>query len=475
MKVALIWFKQDLRLFDNPALHHAIQENDTVIPLYIFENAASKNHHSQLGGAQKWWLAHSLNALNTALEKLGSQLILQQGNALEIIVSLVKEMNIDCIYWNSIYEDQQIQKILQARGLSVKTFHASLLTQPENIHNKSGGYFKVFTPYWRYCLTQIPSKKIYPSPKKIHTQIPQKFQHTSKNLLSSLTKKLPKWSHKFNSYWQPGELGAQKKWENFIETQLNDYAKLRDFPSVHVASGLSAHLHFGEISIYQLFHEANQCLSSSHINFHSIERFINEIGWREFCHYLLHHFPELPRKNFNAKFDHFTWERHAGFLKKWQSGQTGYPIVDAGMRELWETGIMHNRVRMIVASFLIKDLLIDWREGEKWFWDTLVDADLANNTANWQWVAGSGADAAPYFRIFNPILQGQKFDGEGLYVKRWVPELKNIPKKYIHSPWLAPAAILKEAKVILGKTYPFPLIDHAKAREKALKMYKKLK
>lgn len=469
MTNALVWFRQDLRLEDNPALAQACREQDFILPLYIWDEVTTP-----LGGAQRWWLHHSLEAFKASLKKARLNLCLRKGNALTVLKQLVKDYRIDTLYWNRCYEpatiarDTLIKQFFQAEGITVVSTNGSLLHEPWQITNTSGHFFKVFTPYWRACLKQMN----LPAPYTLSC-IPNALTATSEPLAS--WKLLPhklNWADAFGLYWEPGEKGAQKKLTQFIENTLKGYNTSRDEPAKDSTSKLSPHLHFGEISPQQIWRAMERVNYDTEVDLPSVERFLSEIGWREFSYHLLYYNPSLPHAPFKPDFNAFPWENNAFFLKRWQTGMTGYPIVDAGMRELWHTGYMHNRVRMIVASFLTKDLLIDWRLGASWFLDTLVDADIANNSASWQWVAGCGADAAPYFRIFNPVLQGEKWDPEGKYVKQWVTELHSVPAQWIHKPWMIPA---DNPHAILAKNYPKPLLDHATAREKALLYYKMIR
>ena len=467
MKRVLVWFRQDLRLTDNPALYEAVKFADDVIPVYIFETQPD----FEIGAAQCWWLHHSLSALQASLAEKGVDLLLIKGNAKTLIPKLITQYKADGVYWNRCYEpasitrDKALKAELQAEGFLVKTFNASLLNEPWTIMNKSGSYFKVFTPYWRYCLTQLQGYRPLPVPKLKQSAV-IKCENLSQWWLCP---QKPNWAQGFANSWQPGEQQAKRRLKTFINKKLEKYAGQRDFMAADHTSHLSPSLHFGELSPGQVYNATQAAVDSV-----DRQRFLAELGWREFSYYLLYHFPELAKENFNRKFNDFPWLNTSKQLRQWQSGETGYPIVDAGMRELWQTGYMHNRVRMIVASFLTKHLLIDWRKGADWFLDTLVDADLASNSASWQWVAGCGADAAPYFRIFNPVLQGEKFDRQGEYIRRWLPELDCLPNKYIHQPWSASATLLDEAGIQLGKDYPKPMIDHAFARQRALNAYKKL-
>lgn len=472
MSAVLVWYRHDLRLADHPALFHAGANSDDVLPVYILDTA----HPRPMGGASRWWLHHSLSALSTALKQQGAHLALVQGEAIASLLSLVKQSPIKAVYWHegiNPYDracDEKLKAEMAVLGVEAHCYSANLMHDPARFLNLSGQGYKVFTPFWRKCAFQIPNRRLYPIPKlKQHTRL------ASESLTSwDLLPIKPNWATHFPEYWQPGEAGAHQQLDQFIRSRLEDYDIGRDFPARAMTSRVSPHLHFGEISPLQIWTALDEIKTRDAGFRASLSRYRSELGWREFNHHLLFHYPDLATQNVNRKFDAFPWKLNQKQLRAWQKGLTGFPIVDAGMRELWHTGYMHNRVRMIVGSFLVKDLLIDWRLGEAWFWDTLVDADWANNAGGWQWVAGAGADAAPYFRVFNPKLQGEKFDPEGKYVAQWVPELARLPAKYIHEPSMAPAAVLATAGVVLGKTYPRPLVAHNVARDEALAAYKAL-
>lgn len=470
MSTAIMWFRQDLRCTDNTALAQACNQHQTVIPLYILDNQAPR----PMGSAQKWWLHHSLLSLQQNLLNYGLKLRLIKGNALNNLSQLIDQQPISAVYWNRCYEpdsiarDQTIKAALKLRGIIVKSFNGSLLNEPWTMQTQAGNYFKVFTPYWKQALKQL----VIPDAISLTQSLPPMTEDGECLDDWNLLPKKPDWAYEFPRYWQPGEAGAMEKLEDFIRGRLQGYQSARNEPAKESTSRLSPHLHFGEISPWQIWRAIEQAKQDPAVDHLSADHFLSELGWREFSYHLLYHFPALPETPFRPAFNAFPWQNDAQALSRWQKGITGYPIIDAGMRELWQTGYMHNRVRMIVASFLTKDLLIDWRQGEAWFWDTLLDADLANNAASWQWVAGSGADAAPYFRVFNPVVQGEKFDPEGEYVRRWVPELAKVPKPWLHKPWEAPANALG---IKLGQEYPYPVVDHAKARAKALEIYQSLK
>ncbi|ACI23155.1 deoxyribodipyrimidine photolyase [Coxiella burnetii Dugway 5J108-111] len=425
----IFWFRQDLRLSDNPALVEAAKSADHLIPLYILDDQLK-----MLGDAQRWWLHHSLSSLQTALSKKGTSLILKKGDTKRVLLELIKKYKVEKIYWNRSYEPpyREIDTYLENRlpPLSVEIYHSTLLTEPQKIKNKSGGYYKIFTPFWKHINASLQPRKTLAAPKKFS----QHRAIKSDNLETwNLLPKHPDWSQGFDQ-WKPGEKNAQIVLKKFIKENLKNYPAHRDRPDISSTSHLSPYLHFGEISIRQVWTAITQATIQDKNLQKAADVFLRQLIWREFAYYLLWHFPQMGKSNFRNQFDNFKWKKNKNWLRAWQKGLTGYPIVDAGMRELWCTGYMHNRARMIVASFLVKDLMIDWREGEKWFWNTLLDADLANNALGWQWIAGCGLDAAPYFRIFNPILQSKKFDPDGTYIKRWIPELAKVPSKYIHYP-----------------------------------------
>jgi len=470
----IVWFRQDLRLTDNPALAEAAASGRPVIPVYVLDETGDA-----LGGASLWWLDKSLAALDAGLGERGSRLILRRGDPALRISEIIAATGAGAVYWNRLYDrhavarDSALKSDLKAAGIEVVSCNGGLLAEPWTVKTGGGEPYKVFTPYWRAARAKIEPVPARPAPPTLPA--PATWPHGDRLADWGLHPRNPDWSGGF-SIWTPGEDGANTALERFLQRGMADYAQARDRPDVEGTSRLSPHLHFGEIGPRQVWHAVQLAMQSGKASIakHG-EKYLSELGWREFSHHLLYHFPALPQQNFRADFDDFPWDHDEAALKRWQRGQTGYPIVDAGMRELWHTGWMHNRVRMVVASFLVKHLRQHWHQGEAWFWDTLVDADLANNAASWQWVAGSGADAAPYFRIFNPILQGERFDPEGDYVRRWVPELQALPARFIHKPWEAPALVLREAGVTLGATYPMPMVEHDKARALALAAFSALR
>lgn len=475
---AIVWFRQDLRLSDNPALCEAAARGGSVVPVYIW--APGEEGDWTPGGASRWWLHQSLSALDNSLGALGSRLVLRCGDSLEVLRALVKESGAKAIYWNRRYEpaiiarDRAIKAALRDDGLTAESFNAALLIEPPHFANKQGEPYKVFTPFWKAAVAEIA----VPEPLEVPEALPAPKKWPKSAPLDSLRLEptIP-WAEGMRAAWTPGEAGANQELQRFLAGPIGSYKGERDLPGTRGTSRLSPHLHFGEISprTLALVARGHAEYAGGPGDLEEAEGWVRQVYWREFAHYLLYHYPRTPLEPLRPEFARFPWADNPNALRAWQKGRTGYPIVDAGMRELWTTGWMHNRVRMIVASFLIKDLMIPWQEGAKWFWDTLVDADLANNTLGWQWTAGCGADAAPYFRIFNPISQGMKFDPRGDYVRRWVPELANLPDAYIHCPWEAPPLELHAAGVTLGKDYPAPMVDHAEARVRALDAYQRLK
>ena len=471
----IVWFRQDLRLEDNPALAEAAASGRPVVPLFVLDDG---DETRPLGGAAKWWLNRSLTALAGSLAARGSRLILRRGDPAEIVEAMASEIGAEAIHWNRLYDsasvarDSALKMSLAGRSVTVRSFNAALLNEPWTVKTGQGGGFKVFTPYWRAARERLGRVETAPSP--LGLALSDAWPESEGITAWRLHPSSPDWSAGLN-VWTPGEVGAGARLEAFLDHVLDGYAEARDRPALGAGSHLSPHLHWGEIGPRQIWNRAHAHVHAEGRGERDLDKFLAELGWREFNHQLLFHHSDLPTANFRAGFDSFPWRDDPGAFAAWSRGETGYPIVDAGMRELWATGFMHNRVRMIVASFLTKDLMIDWRAGEAWFWDTLVDADLASNVTNWQWVAGCGADAAPYFRIFNPTAQGERFDPDGAYVRRWLPELAALPTAVIHQPWTAPPAMLAMAGVRLGATYPRPIVDHGDARKRALAAYAGLK
>ncbi len=466
----IFWIREDFRIDNNPALSFATNNHENVIALYIYNNNEFDNKRE----AQKWWLFKSLESIKTELSKFKINLEILKGDELDIFSKLKKKDDV-CIYWNKIYEPDVISKGKKIRDLFIKNeieykyFKGNILNEFQEVTKNDGTPFKVFTPFWRTAeqiyLNQPPSKN-YTVKKKTKAI---NFFKNSLDLKNILPNK--KWYEKFDKYWKVSENDSQKILKDLLENKIKDYGTNRDIPSINGTSRLSPYLKFGQIHVNTIWKKCSE-LKSKGIGY---RKYINELGWREFSHSLINYFPEFLKGNFRKEFDKFPWAKNEKFLKAWKKGMTGYPIVDAGMRELYETGWMHNRIRMVVGSFLVKHLRINWIEGEKHFRNCLLDFNKANNVAQWQWVAGCGADAAPYFRIFNPILQGEKFDKEGIYVKKWVPELNKVPAKFIHKPWEMEIKYQEAIKTIIGKDYPQPIVIHEKARAAALDAFQSLK
>ena len=466
---AIIWFRKELRLDDHPALSAAIRSGQPLVAVYVLDEESSGTR--SFGGATRWWLHQSLEQLAGSIAELGGRLILRRGETVSVLAALAKETGADALFFtrNHAPADIAVENAVNERLSGLLELHrhgGRLLFEPERALKQDGTPYRVFTPFWKGCLaleepgTPLPPPDRWPAPAR----------HPASDALADwqLCPEKPDWAGGLRERWQAGEAGAFTALEAFLEHAVFEYGKTRDFPAGGHTSALSPYLHLGEISPRRVWH-MTRAAAAQHRQGEKTEPFLRQLGWREFSHHLLFHNPELATKPLQPQFAAFPWRDDPAALERWQKGQTGYPIVDAGMRELWATGWMHNRVRMIVASFLIKDLLIPWQTGEAWFWDTLVDADPANNAASWQWVAGCGADAAPYFRIFNPSLQSKKFDGDGHYIRRWIPELADCPDKYLHEPWRNPDAEEQTP------AYPSPIVDHAQARDRALAAYQEIR
>lgn len=478
MKPILLILKNELRLEDNPLFIYASSQSKPIIPIFILD----KQYTWSEGAASKIWLKNSLLDLRDQLQDIGLNLIFRKGDFITELKKLIQETKADEIIYSRSFENETkntYKDLDQIKTLNVKSFNSFSLFDPDLIRNKSGGIFKVFTPYYKHCLTLVEEEIV----SKYKTQLmdlkhlkksfkADAFSFFKQNKIKSLDindnnlalNNQAKWQNKLLQYWDISSKGASNQLKRFVRDLAETYSRDRDFPRLDGTSKLSPYLHFGQISPFRIWKETEE-----------FEAYQRQLVWREFAIYILYHFPDSSHKNLDQKFNKFKWQKSKSLLEIWQKGLTGYPIVDAGMRELWETGWMHNRVRMIVGSFLVKDLLIPWQEGAKWFWDTLLDADLANNSMGWQWVAGSGVDASPFFRIFNPILQGEKFDPDGAYVKKWCPELSKLDSKWLHKPFEAPPLVLQAAGIKLGRDYPVPIINHFEARDKALELLKATK
>ena len=467
MTTAIVWFRRDLRLADNPALHRAASEHQRVIPVYL--HTLKEEIPWQPGAASRWWVHHSLAALDSALQQRGSRLIIRAGDSsLVTLRDLIRETGATGVYWNRLYEpatlnrDRAVKAALRADGLIAESHQAALLIEPWTLLKADETPYQVFTPFWKACLQKLPPAVPLPIPPlPAPDRWPYSLPLTALELLPRI-----RWDDGLTAAWQPGESSALAQLDWFCESALTGYAKWRDWPGRDGVSRLSPHLHFGELGPRQIWAAATEATDGDPLGDKGAETFLREIGWREFAHYVLYHWPHTPEQPLQERFAAYPWrDEYADLLRAWQRGQTGYPMVDAGMRQLWRTGWMHNRVRMLVASFLIKNCRIPWQEGARWFWDTLVDADLASNTLGWQWTAGCGTDAAPYFRIFNPIRQGEQFDPDGAYVRRWVPELAKLPASALQQPWTQST----------GGDYPAPVVDFAASRAEALAGYERVK
>ncbi len=476
--LTIVWFRQDLRLADNPALEGAVA-NGNIIPVYILSPEGSDQarrdgfHH---GGASRWWLHHSLEALDRDLQTFGGRLVVRRGEPAEVLTRLAADSGATTVHWNrrlepaGIATDREVKQALRDEGLEGHSFNGNYLHEPWNVLNKKGAPYKVFTPYWKALLAEGIDQSILSEPESLNA-VPAEIDSETIDSIGLLPRL--DWADGFADWWTPGEAGAWDRFESFID-EVAGYHETRNQLDLDGTSRLSPHLHFGEISPRQVVARVRAAYPHA-LEETGPEAFLREIGWREFGANLLYHFPRSETDNLDGRFDHLPWRNHPDHITAWRRGQTGIPVIDAAMRALWATGWMHNRARMIVASFLTKNCLVDWRIGADWFMDTLVDADLPSNTAGWQWVAGTGADAAPYFRIFNPVLQSGKFDPEGAFIRRWVPELAELPDKALFAPWEADPGTLSRAGVTLSETYPRPIVDLKASREAALEAFQQIK
>ena len=475
MSITIVWFRQDLRLADNPALSRAAEAGD-IIPVYVLPPETGRRDGFANGGASRWWLHHSLTALDAALRDKGSRLVVRQGDPIEVLPALVAGTNASGVVWNRRLEpagievDRELKRRLHEASVEARSFEGNYLHEPWNVLNKQGEPYKVFTPYWKALLATGIDLPVCPAPERLNA-VPEAAGGASIDSLG-LQPALD-WADAFPEWWTPGETGAWERFEAFLG-EVDQYHATRNRLDLDGTSRLSPHLHFGELSPRQIVARV-RAEHPDALDHKGTEHFLREVGWREFGANLLHHFPQTETDNLDARFDRLAWQNDEALIEAWRRGETGIPVVDAAMRALWTTGWMHNRARMIVASFLTKNGLVDWRIGADWFMDTLVDADLPSNTAGWQWVAGTGADAAPYFRIFNPVLQGEKFDPEGAFIRRWLPELADLPDKLLNAPWEADPGTLNRAGVRLGETYPRPMVDLKASRREALAAFEQIK
>ena len=466
--LSICWFRQDLRLADNPALTAAAARGD-VLPIFILDDASAGP--DQIGAASRWWLHHSLQSLKSAL---GGVFHVAVGDARDLIPALVRDTGASAVYWNRSYEawrierDTELKTLLGNSGIEAESHNGALLWEPWEVKKGDGTPFKVFTPFYRRgCLAAPPPRLPLSTPDIRLMPDPPSSDIAALGLLPS-----EGWGEMLAPHWQIGEAGAAARLSAFLDDGLAGYKDGRNLPAAPHVSRLSPHIHWGEISVNQIWHAARARIDLPESD---VDNFCSELGWREFSHSLLYFNPELKRRNLQTKFDGFDWRHDEVQLRAWQRGRTGVPFVDAAMRELWQTGYMHNRMRMVTGSFLVKNLRLHWHHGEAWFWDCLVDSDHANNSASWQWIAGCGADAAPYFRVFNPVSQGEKFDPDGTYTRRYIPELAALPNKFLFAPWTAPQAVLAQAGVRLGETYPRPIVDLKQSREDALAAFSALR
>ncbi|WP_432362276.1 cryptochrome/photolyase family protein [Sporosarcina sp. UB5] len=475
MKRTIVWFRNDFRLHDNPALSEAAQEG-VVIPVFIWSEEAKQEYAES--EASSWWLYHSVATLEKGLQAHGLKLFIKTGDEFDALVEVMEEADAEAVYFNERYEPAErskgsrIAEQLESIGIEVQTFHGHLLFNHDLV-NKQGEPYKVFTSFWKRCMQEVVARPV-PFPAEMKG-IERGIQTVTLDQLQIIDEN--NWHQKFHQYWEPGEQAAVEKWQHYLEDGMSFYHAKRDFISSSSSSELSPYLAAGNISVKAMWHSAKSLSEETPeaVVRQSIDTFLKQLIWRDFAYHQLIHYPDIIRSPLRKQFLGFPWQGTEEQLMKWKIGQTGYPLVDAGMRELWETGMMHNRVRMVTASFLVKHLLIPWQEGYNWFKHTLLDFDTANNAMGWQWVTGCGIDAAPYFRIFNPILQSEKFDPNGSYIRKWVPELSSLQAPYIHKPWEAHVSVLEEADIQIGVTYPLPIVDHAVARKRALEAYQQVK
>ena len=476
MPTTIVWFRHDLRLADHPALHAAATRG-AVVPVFLW--TPEEEGRWAPGGAHAWWLHHSLASLDGALRERGLRLVLQRAPSDAALRRLAAETGADAVYWNRRYEphlaarDEAVHRVLRDDGIAIETFESQILHDPDGVETTSGGPYHVFTPFWKKLKATLDVAPPLPAPDLSAAHAPPAWRDAlalEDVPLRPEVRDGVDWAGGLRDTWTPGEFAAHERLQYALDHILPDYATTRNRPDLDGTSRLSPYLHHGELSIRQVWTAVTDWAASNGAH-EEAEPYLQELAWREFSYHMLYHYPNTPSENYRAKFDDFGWQDEETTLARWQQGRTGYPIVDAGMRQLWDTGWMHNRVRMIVASFLTKDLMIGWWHGADWFWDTLVDGNLANNTMGWQWSAGSGVDAQPFFRIFNPVSQGERHDPDGDYVRRWIPELADLPTRYLHQPWAAPDDVITAAGVRLGTNYPAPMVDHGDARDRAMAAY----
>ena len=473
----LLWFTRDLRLADHPALSAAARTGRPIAAVFVLDEVSPGTWAR--GAASRWFLAGALESLARAIAARGGRLLLRRGPADRAVAELARALGAEAVHWTRGYDapsrrvEEQLSGRLAELGIAARSFPGFTIHEPEALRQRDGEPYRVYTPFSRAWLEREPPEPPLPVPERLRFLDPGIASETIESL--ALRPTSPDWADGLRATWDASERGAEVSLERFLDGPIWSYGRARDFPGRPGVSRLSPHLAVGTISPRRIYWAARARAEAEGRDFAAVWPFLRQLVWREFAWSNLFHFPELPDRPLRPEFTRFPWQEDPAALRAWRRGRTGYPIVDAGMRELWTTGWMHNRVRMIAGSFLTKDLLIPWQQGERWFWDTLVDADLANNAMGWQWVAGCGIDAAPYFRIFNPVLQAKKFDPDGAYVRRWVPELAKLPNEWIHEPWAAPPLVLEEAGVRLGSTYPHPIVDHARARVRALAAFEAIR
>jgi len=471
VSIAIVWFRRDLRLSDNPALSAALAEHEQVLPVYL--HAPEEEAPWAPGEASCWWLHHALVDLR---RQLGGRLLIQRGASEQRLRDLIARSGAIAVYWNRLYEpaairrDTNLKKLLRGLGVTVHSYNSALLFEPWEVANRQGAPFRVFSPFWKkLCAETLPDRP-QAAPVIDHCLLSRRRVDELGNLRVTDLGLLPEvaWDQGIADAWQPSRAAAEARLDEFLASNLRHYPQGRDYPGQDRVSFLSAYLHFGQLGPREVAAASREAGPGK-------TDFMRELGWREFAYHQLYHLPHTTDEPMDPRFEHFPWREDREQLRAWQQARTGIPLVDAGMRQLWVSGWMHNRVRMVVASFLTKNLLLPWQEGARWFWNTLVDADLASNSLGWQWTAGSGVDAAPYFRVFNPVLQGERFDPKGAYVKYWLPQLAELPEKWLHRPWEAPQAALAAASVELGINYPRPIVDLKASRLRALDAWERLK
>jgi len=472
---SLLWLDNDLRIHDHEALRAALADPGPVLPVFVW--APETLGDWAPGAASRWWLHHSLQALQAQLADRGAGLHLAQGDPGQRLRELAEAVDADTVHWTRrlgperTRRDERVRQVLAEASLDVHVHDGRILHDPAEVETTSGGPYRVFTPFWDRFQAEVHVPRPQPAPEAIATpsSVPGGCELVDLDLLPT-----PDWAHGLRETWRPGEAGAHQRLATVVDDRLDAYLEARDRPDVEGTSRLSPHLAWGEISPRAVWWRVKDAILDGAVDPEAARGFLRQVGWREFGYHLIHHFPQTPTEPLREKYENLPWRQAPDELERWRRGRTGFPLVDAGLRQLWHEGWIHNRVRMVVAAFLAKHLLLPWQEGAEWFWDTLVDADLANNTLGWQWAAGCGADAQPFFRMFNPMTQGEDHDPDGVYVRRWVPELADLPDEYLNRPWEAPPEVLAQADVELGEDYPEPIVDHGEARARAQSAYDRI-